>query len=99
MLVLVMWVPKGPPHREINEHRARCSRRLHDVAHRTDHECRNATRLDAVRDETHGLVAKRSIWRQDGQVDTHGLQLIRESRCQLLLDLLLDFRPANKREK
>ncbi len=99
VLARIMWTTKGAPHREIHEYGARCSRALHDVAHRTDDDCRDAARLDSVRDETHGLVAEGSIRHQDREINTQCLQLIHKSRCQLLLDLLLDLGPAHERDE
>jgi hypothetical protein len=75
MLVLVVGTAERTPHWEIDEYRPRCMGLLHDVPHRADDECGDAARLDPIGDETHGLVAERSVRHEQRQVDVQAPQL------------------------
>ena len=57
-----------PPHRVIDEGGAGRHDFRHDIEGRSNHEGRNALRFDDVRDETDGLVAKRSIGNEQRQI-------------------------------
>ena len=69
----------------IDEHGARRPNFAHDVMDRADHQCRNTTPFDHMRDETDGLMAKRSIGNQQGEIDFGLLQVIGDGRREFIL--------------
>jgi hypothetical protein len=71
----VAGMPERAANREVNEHGSRGVCLLHHVAHGADDERGDAPGLQAVRYETHGLVAPWSIGRQERQLDPVRRQL------------------------
>lgn len=73
MPYLIVRVAKRAPDREIHKHRARGMSLLQNVAHGTYQERRDTQRLDAIGDETHGLVTEGSVRYEQRQVHIEGL--------------------------
>ena len=69
----------------IDEHGARRRDFTHDVMDRADHQGRNSTPFDHMGDETDGLMAKRSIGDQQGEIDFGSLQVIGDGRREFIL--------------
>jgi len=96
LLGAVVWPAKRASHREVDEYRARRPRLDQDVPGRPDDQRRRPQRFDARRDETHGLVAERSIRHQQGQVSPQPSDLVGQRGRQVLLDLLVQLRAADE---
>ena len=71
----------------VDKNRARGRDLAHNVERRADDQRGNATSFENVSDETDGLVAKRSIGDEEGDVDFGLLQFLGESGGEITLDL------------
>ena len=89
---------EGPAHGVIDESAARRRDFRHDVERRADHERGNAPGFDDVRDETDGLVAKRSIGNEQRHLHFGPLQIAGDGGCDFALDLLMAPEPAHERD-
>ena len=87
-----------PAHGVIDESAARRRDFRHDVERRADHERGNAPGFDDVRDETDGLVAKRSIGDEQRHIDFGSLQIAGDGGSDFALDLLMAPEPAHERD-
>ena len=68
-----------------------------DVERHADHERGNAPGLDDVRDETDGLVAKRSIRNQQSQINLQSFELVRNCRRKIVFDFFVAPNSAHER--
>jgi hypothetical protein len=66
-----MWWTEGPAYRMIDKDSSRWSHLDHYVLSGADHQGWNAAGLDNVGDETDGLMAKRSVGHQQGEIHRH----------------------------
>ena len=87
-----------PAHGVIDESAARRRDFRHDVERRADHERGNAPGFDDMRDETDGLVAKRSIGYEQRHLHFGSLQIAGDGGCDFALDLLMAPEPAHERD-
>lgn len=87
-----------PAHGVIDESAARRRDFRHDVERRADHERGNALGFDDMRDETDGLVAKRSIGHEQRHLHFGSLQIAGDGGCDFALDLLMAPEPAHERD-
>ena len=87
-----------PAHGVIDESAARRRDFRHDVERRADHERGNAPGFDDMRDETDGLVAKRSVGHEQREVHMLLRQFTRDGRCQFVFYLLMPPQPAHERK-
>lgn len=63
-----MWRTEGSAYRVIDKDSSRWCDFAHYVERGADHQGWNAARLNDVGDETDGLMAKRSIGHQQGEI-------------------------------
>jgi len=85
-----------PAHGVIDESAARRRDFRHDVKRRADHECGNALGFDDMRDETDGLVAKRSIRHEQRHIRFGSLQIAGNGGSEFALDLLMAPEPTHE---
>lgn len=68
----------------------------HDIESCSDHKSWNSVGFDDVRDETDGLVAKRSIWNKECEIRFQSFQFARDQRSDLPFNLIMAAKPAHK---
>jgi hypothetical protein len=89
---------EGSADRVIDKHRPRRRDFAHDVEGGADYQSSNAARFDTVSYETDGLVAKRSIGHEQGEIHRGFLELSSKERCQLVFEFLRLANAAHERE-
>ena len=94
----IMRRAECPAHGVINKSAARGSNLGHNIKRRADHEGGKPLGLDDVRDETDGLMAKRSIRRQQRRIHLRALQFAGNSRSDFALDFLVTAQPTHERD-
>ena len=94
----VMRRAERPSHGVIDESAARRRNFGHDVERRADHERGNALGFHDMRDETDGLVAKRSIGDDQRHIHFGSLQITGDGGSDFALDLLMAPEPAHERD-
>lgn len=86
-----------PAHGVIDESAARRRDFRHDVESRAGHERGNTLGFDDVRDETDGLVAKRSVGDEQCQIDFGTLQFGGDGGSDHAFYFFVALEPAHKR--
>jgi hypothetical protein len=94
----VMRRAECPAYGVVDKSAARGSNLRHDIKRCPDHERGNPLGFDDVRDEADGLVAKRSIRRQQRRVHLRAFQFAGNSRGDFALDLLVAAQPTHERD-
>ena len=70
----------------------------HNVADCANRQCRNILGFDEIRDETHGLVAVRSVGYEYSQMNDRARQRARQNRGQLFFDFPVQTDPPVDRQ-
>jgi hypothetical protein len=94
----VMRRAECPTYGVVDKSAARGSNLRHDIKRCPDHERGNPLGFDDVRDEADGLVAKRSIRRQQRRIHLRALQFAGNSRGDFALDLLVAAQSTHERD-
>lgn len=91
-LPIPRWT-KGAPDRMVDKNRAGRSHLGHDVQSGADHQRWNSGVFNHMCDETDGLMTKRSVRDQQGQVHTGFGELLRNRGCEFVFDLWVAAHP------
>ena len=92
------WSAKILAHRVIDKDRSGRSYPRHNVADCANRQCRNILGFDDIGDETHGLVAVRSVGYEYSQMHALPRQLTRQDWGQLFFDFPVETNPTVDRK-